>query len=715
MRNALRERQAASRWLVVLDNADDPATFAELLPEGPGDVIVTTRNHAWSRHSFALEVGVFPRAESLALLDRRGATLNAEEASELASRLGDLPAAIETAGYWLATTARPLGEFFELLDTHVDVALSGDHAAPVSATFAVALETLRAQSPAAAGLAELLAFFAPARIPTAILKTAAISRTLAVRDPSMRDPLLLSSLIQQIGRFGLVRSDPASGTVVMHVLTQLVIRGTIADDDRGRMREQVLSALAELNPGDADDAGNWHTYEMLRAHLDALRAAESADPAVRQLIIDEVRYLRLRNLSASAETLAGQAIGAWASGEDDVMTLLLRFQLANVLRDVGRMEQAYEIDRDLLERFTGLLGDEHAYTLMVAGSYAQDLRERGEWAKAREREEKTYELIPGVLGEDHPRTLMAANNYALTLRLAGRYEDAAVIDNQTYEKRRRLLGEHHPFTFSSADSYGMDQRDLGDLSGSRVTLEVLWRSCEEVLGEDHPNTMRAMRNLATTLRWLDDAPRAAELLDIALTRYERTLGRIHQHTLGCQVERANVASDQGRHAAARRTAELAVAGYGELFADEHHPFRLVVLNNLGVFVRRAGEPAQGREIAEKAAAHFGRVLGEDHTITALSLVNVANAAAAGDDFEEARRLDDRAYEVLRATLRPENIAVIGAAVNVAIGRLRTGDHDESDLNRALAWAAQTVGENHSIVRRGEQRQRIDLTIEPFVM
>jgi hypothetical protein len=223
-----------------------------------------------------------------------------------------------------------------------------------------------------------------------------------------------------------------------------------------------------------------------------------------------------------------------------------------------------------------------------------------------------------------------------------------------------------------------------------------------------------MRNLATTLRWLNEPERAAELLDIAMSRYERTLGTRHPATLGCMVERANVAFDLRQYGAAKRMAAQAEQAYTQLFPADH-PFCLVARNNLGVFIRRLGDVPEGLAKAEQVAADLEHMLGDQHTITALAWVNVANGAAADDDAEYARRMDDRAYEVLRANLRPENIAAIGAAINVAVGRVLSGDHDESDLNRTLAYAEQTLGAEHPIVRRGAEKQRVDLVIEPFVM
>jgi hypothetical protein len=56
------------RWLLVFDNAGDPRALSRLLPEGPGQVLITSRNPAWRGVAATVGVREFVRAESIALL-----------------------------------------------------------------------------------------------------------------------------------------------------------------------------------------------------------------------------------------------------------------------------------------------------------------------------------------------------------------------------------------------------------------------------------------------------------------------------------------------------------------------------------------------------------------------------------------------------------------------------------------------------------------------
>ena len=68
----LRERD---RWLLIFDNAEDPAVLAEYLPGGGGHVVITSRNPDWQELATPVGVDVFDRGESITLLRRRAPRL----------------------------------------------------------------------------------------------------------------------------------------------------------------------------------------------------------------------------------------------------------------------------------------------------------------------------------------------------------------------------------------------------------------------------------------------------------------------------------------------------------------------------------------------------------------------------------------------------------------------------------------------------------------
>ena len=55
----LRER---NRWLLIFDNAEDPAALARYLPAGRGRVVITSRNPGWQELATPVGVKVFAHA-----------------------------------------------------------------------------------------------------------------------------------------------------------------------------------------------------------------------------------------------------------------------------------------------------------------------------------------------------------------------------------------------------------------------------------------------------------------------------------------------------------------------------------------------------------------------------------------------------------------------------------------------------------------------------
>src|SRR4051812_7735356 len=79
------------RWLLVFDNAEDPRALAQLLPQGPGQVLITSRNPAWRGIADVVGVREFTRAESILLLRRLVPDFTGAGADRVAEAVGDLP------------------------------------------------------------------------------------------------------------------------------------------------------------------------------------------------------------------------------------------------------------------------------------------------------------------------------------------------------------------------------------------------------------------------------------------------------------------------------------------------------------------------------------------------------------------------------------------------------------------------------------------------
>ena len=61
----LGELSQRGRWLLVFDNAEDPADIRPWLPGGAGHVLITSRERRWAGIAAPVEVDVLARPEAL--------------------------------------------------------------------------------------------------------------------------------------------------------------------------------------------------------------------------------------------------------------------------------------------------------------------------------------------------------------------------------------------------------------------------------------------------------------------------------------------------------------------------------------------------------------------------------------------------------------------------------------------------------------------------
>ena len=80
----LRALRVHEGWMLIFDNAQDPADVRPWLPGGSGHVLVTSRNPAWGTLGRRLEVDVMKPREATALLRSRVAAIDPPTAARLA-------------------------------------------------------------------------------------------------------------------------------------------------------------------------------------------------------------------------------------------------------------------------------------------------------------------------------------------------------------------------------------------------------------------------------------------------------------------------------------------------------------------------------------------------------------------------------------------------------------------------------------------------------
>ncbi|HEV2637488.1 MAG TPA: FxSxx-COOH system tetratricopeptide repeat protein [Actinocrinis sp.] len=733
----LRLGDPYSRWLLIFDNADDPTDLRRFLPDGPGHVLITSRNQSWTQVADPLEVDVFDRAESTTLLHRRVPTLTVDQAQDLAQVLGDLPLAVEVASAWLADSGLPVEEYIASLtregSTNVlSMSQPTDYPRSLEATWKISLDRLSARSPAALRLLELCAFFGP-EISIELIYGPQTIEALLPLDSSLRVPMMLGRVLQEISRLALAKINRQGNLIQIHRLVQSFLRDQMGSAKQDELKHEVHRILTAARPqrGDTDDPKNWPQYQIIWPHLGPSEAADCSGESVRQLLIDRTRYLWRTGDYSFGLLLALQLEESWkASLADDGrqmsreerellhrQVLYLQSQRANIYRSQGEISQARELDQATLDEQRAVLPVDDLHTLITAGGLAADLRSLGQFTEALELDLKTYGSLKQIFGEDHERTLVAANNLGVDYRLQGDCWTALEIDRDVLERRRAVLGPAHPYTLSSAQNVARDLRESGEYTESIGIIESTYNNFREVLTESATDTLRSAVSLSSSLRGVGQFERARELTELTYSRYE---AEFNGDTIDAYACRLNMAADYA-------TTEEQLPRAIELINEVHHsyartlgpdhPITLMALNNLAVYLVRSDRAAEAVDVARPCAAKFTAALGHRHRYTVTAELTLADSLARSGKYREALRLEESGYKLLAELLREENPTVLAAGVNLAHSLTEVGELDRArELRQHLVPLCEsTFGEEHGATRSARAGERLDFELEPQPM
>ena len=603
--DALRRGEPYSRWLLIFDNADQPEDINHLIPRGPGDVLITSRNHRWQSVINTIPMDVFLRKESTDfLLKRVPRGLTEPNAALLADKLGDLPLALEQAGAMLSETGMPVDVYLRLLEEHVTEIMaegkSPDYPHSMTAAWKMSVNALKQQRPHALELLRCCAFFGPEPIPRDVFRRG-VQETGTLVAEVISNPIQMASAIRELARYALVTLD--GDTVKVHRLIQALLRDELTEEERAGYRREAHLILAGAAPANPDDATTWPQFKDLLPHINAesTELPKSREPVVRDLARSIMRYLYQAGDYTSALALTERFIEQWTkdSGPDDPDVLRAHRHLGNVQRLLGRYSESYRVTEEALARCRATMGEDDPTTLSLRTAFAADLRAGGGFAAARQLDKESRACLEEKYGPDDSRTLRLLSSLALdhglngdygtarslyelafrgmsrpksdataldvlgawigisyTLRLMGKFDDAFDVSQDAWDFGRKPegLGREHLFTLRSVNAYVIVSRRLPEkrldaLELGKTTLELSSRR----YGDDHPDTLAIAISVSNLLRTIGKSyhGEALALAESTVARYPAAYGKNHPFNYGCMSNLALLRRVTGDHATAR--------------------------------------------------------------------------------------------------------------------------------------------------------------------
>jgi tetratricopeptide (TPR) repeat protein len=167
-------------------------------------------------------------------------------------------------------------------------------------------------------------------------------------------------------------------------------------------------------------------------------------------------------------------------------------ELGNGLYAASHFEDALSVREALLSTMRRIGADEDIL-LDAQSNVASAYADLGQLEKALSMERDIYSDSVQLLGEDHEDTSISANNLACTLCQLSRFEETKSLLRKTIPVARRTLGEIKDTTLTMRKAFAEAlYRDpgatLADLREAVTTLEEIERTARRVLGDAHPIT-----------------------------------------------------------------------------------------------------------------------------------------------------------------------------------------------------------------------------------
>jgi tetratricopeptide (TPR) repeat protein len=540
--SARRHLERRGRWLLVLDNAAEPASVREWIPQGHvGWTLITSRHDAWRGVATRERIDPLDVGAAASLLERRSGQHDPAGSRALADRLGGLPLALEQVGAYLDVTGLSLAEYVGLFDdrAHELLARGVDPEVPTVATvWELSFQRLAERSAHAADLLILSAFLAPDHIPRALLVGAEITTG---RLKPLTDPIAFADAVAALAEFSLV--TPVEDAFSVHRLVQDVSLARLDAGERQRWIERTVRLLYIRFEYDENDPTTWEFAGRLLPH--ALRACEGFEPDIApdltaRVLYGAATYLLRRADYSRAQQAAERAVqrAEIASGPESGLVASCLNLLGQVLQSQGDRESARSAVTRALAIDERLYGPDHHSVAADLNSLGDLDRESGDLASAQSAFERALAIDEAAFGPDAPILANRLNNLGLVLRQRGDLDAAEATFLRGLRITEASFGPDHPTVSIQVSNLGGVRLDRRDFDGAQAAYERALTIDRDAHGADHPNVGIRLNNLGRVFDLRGETDKAVNAYKQSLAIMENALGPEHWRTA---IARKNLA------------------------------------------------------------------------------------------------------------------------------------------------------------------------------
>jgi serine/threonine protein kinase len=201
-----------------------------------------------------------------------------------------------------------------------------------------------------------------------------------------------------------------------------------------------------------------------------------------------------------AERLASEALSMLPAEDDSRLSLGIRNNRAQTLERLGRLKDALDAQRDVVERMRRSLGASDMDVIGATVNLANMLARRGDAALDAEAEEALVRAVDDAKkahGVSAPGTLFAMGQLAGLHLDLGRPRSAEPIYRDVLARQLEVLGSDHPGTARTQASLATALDMLGRSDEARSLREQAWHTMRTKLGPTHHDTIGVTVDLLT--------------------------------------------------------------------------------------------------------------------------------------------------------------------------------------------------------------------------
>lgn len=479
--------------------------------------------------------------------------------------------------------------------------------------------------------AELLGAVAESMLGVGLRRRALETQNRAVEvlqgEPDVDMPTVLDARAQLARCYQVLGDHAAAAELASAVLAAW---RDLGDPDALRSDVAVrIQALARMSLGEVDQALS--TLREVRARQ--VEALGPAHDSTLHTTLDVARALKLLGSFEESEELLREAI-AMASADDRLRQTAMS-NLALLVRDARRSDEAIPLLEEVLAMSRRDLGDKHPDTLASAQNLAAAYLDEGRLEAAEQLILEVRKSYVETLGPDDPNSWLVANTLGSVLKNQGRLAEAEPLFREALSGMVSVLGEGHRNSLAVKGNLGLVLLSLGRATEAIQLLREVRDGMVAAVGPGHPSTLNASSNLASAHRAVGQLDEAERLLRETVAGTRAVYGEEHRSTLAAMTSLAVVLVERGQEDAAEQLLRQALPLKRRTLGDGHVS-TLTTIHALAVLIGKRGRSEEADSLFVESLDGRSAVLGPDHPITVRSIDSYVDYLANSRQLDAAR-------------------------------------------------------------------------------